>query len=108
MKILFNCHVPFMLAHGGAQIQIEQTKAGLEKIGVAVEPLRWWDDSQSGDVLHHFGRMPTNLLRLAQQNGLKVVMSLFMSGLGARPAWLRFMQKVVLKTARLTAPEIVS
>ena len=40
MKVLFDCHLPFMLAHGGMQIQIEQTRAALERLGVEVEPLR--------------------------------------------------------------------
>ena len=55
MKILFDCPVPVLLAHGGAQIQIEQTKAGLEASGVGVEFIRWWDHSQNGDLIHFFG-----------------------------------------------------
>jgi len=69
MKVLLECHMPFMLAHGGAQIQIEQTWAALEKLGVIVEPLRWWDETQSGDVLHHFSRIPIHIQRLAHQRG---------------------------------------
>ena len=107
MKVLFNCHVPFMLAHGGAQIQIEQTKVALERVGLEVEPLRWWDPAQSGDVLHHFGRIPTNVLQLAQQKGMKVVMSPFMSGVGARPAWARFLHRMILKAVRPIAPEAI-
>lgn len=84
MKVLLNCHVPFSLAHGGAQIQIEQTKIGLEKIGVAVEPLRWWDDQQAGDILHHFGRIPASLVELAQRKGMKVVMAELLTGQGSR------------------------
>ncbi len=83
MKILFNCHVPFSLAHGGAQIQIEQTKIGLEKIGVPVEPLRWWDETQTGDILHHFGRIPMSLLEHAQSKGIKVVMAELLTGQGS-------------------------
>jgi glycosyltransferase involved in cell wall biosynthesis len=84
MKVLFNCHVPFSLAHGGWQIQIEQTKTALENIGVEVEPLRWWDEKQTGQVLHHFGRLPTGLLRLAQQKGMKVVLAELLTGQGSR------------------------
>ena len=84
MKILFNCHVPFMLAHGGGQIQIEQTKAALEKIGVSVEPLRWWDDQQTGDVLQHFGRIPTNVLLAAQRKGMKVIVADLLTEAGSR------------------------
>jgi len=104
MKVLFECHMPFMLAHGGAQVQIEQTMAALGRLGVAVEPLRWWDEAQSGDVLHHFARIPTHLQRMAQAKGMKVVMSAFMSGLGARPAWQRWVQKLVFRAVRPVAP----
>jgi glycosyltransferase involved in cell wall biosynthesis len=96
MRVLFNCHVPFLLAHGGAQIQIEQTQAALAQLRVTVEPLRWWDERQGGDVLHHFGRIPVPFLRLAQQHRLRVVMSPFMSGLAARPAWMRSLQKTAV------------
>ena len=43
MKVLIDHQLPFLLAHGGLQIQIEQTKAALEKIGIEVEYLRFWD-----------------------------------------------------------------
>ena len=104
MKVLFDCHGPFMLAHGGMQIQIEQTMAALAKLGVDGEPLRWWDEAQSGDVLHHFNRIPTYVQRLAKEKGMKVVMSAFMSGLGARPAWQRFVQKLAFGVIRPVAP----
>ena len=44
MKVLINCDTPFILAHGGMQVQIEQSLAALTAIGVQAEPLRWWDD----------------------------------------------------------------
>jgi len=90
MKILLNCHVPFLLAHGGAQIQIEQTRAALEKIGVEADYLHWWDDSQKADVIHHFGRFPAPLIRLAQDKGIKVVMAELLTAQGSRsPGRLR-------------------
>jgi len=93
-----------MLAHGGAQIQIEQTKAGLEKIGVAVENLRWWDGTQSGDVLHYFGRMPTNFMRMAQAKGMKVVMADLLTEQGSRsPGRLRA-QKMVSRMLKRALP----
>jgi glycosyltransferase involved in cell wall biosynthesis len=104
MKILFNCPVPFSLAHGGAQIQIEQTQAALEKIGVQVEPLRWWDENQSGDILHHFGRIPTWLLHLAQQKGMKVVLADLLTAQGSRsPAKLK-LQRLVFRMLKATIP----
>src|ERR1051325_1943354 len=95
MKILLNCHVPFSLAHGGAQIQIEHTKAALEEAGVEVEPLRWWDESQTGEILHHFGRIPTNLLRLAQNKGMKVVLADLLTGQGSRSLNRLRLQRVI-------------
>ena len=47
----------------------------LAGIGVDVEPLRWWDEHQTGDVIHHFGRMSADLVRLAQAKNTKVVMA---------------------------------
>ena len=107
VKIIFNCHIPFMLAHGGQQIQIEQTKAALEQLGVSVEPLRWWDASQDGDVFHQFARVPMELLDKAHEKGWKVVTSAFLSGPGARPRWLRLAHKLSLRVLRPTAPRLI-
>jgi glycosyltransferase involved in cell wall biosynthesis len=96
MRVLFDCGVPFFLAHGGQQIQIQQTQAALEKIGVTVEPLRWWDEHQSGEILHYFGRVPIYLLQLAKRKGMRVVSSALEGGLGAKSP----LYKLVLRTAR--------
>ena len=34
MKVLIDCPTPFALAHGGAQIQIEQTLSALKTAGL--------------------------------------------------------------------------
>jgi glycosyltransferase involved in cell wall biosynthesis len=104
MKVIFNCHVPFLLAHGGAQIQIEQTKAALEQIGLTVEPLRWWDEQQSGDVLHHFGRIPAHLLKLAQQKGMKVVIAELLTEQGSRPLGRLRLQRAIRAALEAVAP----
>ncbi len=93
-----------MLAHGGAQIQIEQTKAALEKIGVATEYLRWYDGNQTGDVLHYFGRIPTTLLRLAHAKGMKVVVADLLTEQGSRPPGRLKSQKLVSKILRRVLP----
>jgi len=104
MRVLLNHSDPFLLAHGGLQIQIEQTKAALERIGVEVEFLRWWDDSQRGDLIHFFG--PPGLARaeLSHQKGIKIIVSHLLGGLGARPAWKRLVQKIIVRTALRTLP----
>src|SRR5688572_4376843 len=48
LKVLIDCHLPFSLAHGGMQVQIEETMRALNAIGVCVAPLRWWDENQEG------------------------------------------------------------
>jgi len=75
VKVLIDSPTPVLLAHGGAQIQIEQTKAGLEALGVEVEFLRWWDKDQRGDLIHYFGTASNSYQALAQSVGLPVVMT---------------------------------
>jgi glycosyltransferase involved in cell wall biosynthesis len=75
MKILVNASLPFSLAHGGAQIQIEQILAALTSIGVEAEPLRWWDGQQHGDLIHYFGVAPLGHIRHAQDKGIPTVMT---------------------------------
>jgi glycosyltransferase involved in cell wall biosynthesis len=104
MKVLLNCHVPFMLAHGGAQIQIEQTWAALNKAGVEVESLRWWDDKQTGDILHHFGRLPAPTLQLAQKKGMKVVLSDLLTEHGSRSRIRHLFHKIMIRTMGQVLP----
>ena len=75
MKVLFDCPVPAMFTHGGTQIQIEQTKAGLAAVGVEVEFLRWWDPTQRGDLVHYFSTPSNAYLNLARAAGKPVVMT---------------------------------
>lgn len=75
MKVLFDHDSPFLLAHGGFQTQIEQTKLALERAGVEVEWLRWWDDAQRGDVIHHFGPARPVYLEQARAKGIATVMT---------------------------------
>jgi glycosyltransferase involved in cell wall biosynthesis len=84
VKILIDHPLPFMLAHGGLQTQIERTKAALEAGGLEVEYLRWWDDSQSGDIIHFFGRPNPSHIGFAHAKGIKYVMSELLTGQGSR------------------------
>lgn len=93
-----------MLAHGGGQTQIEQTKKALEGIGVQVEHLRWWDSNQSGDVLHFFGRIPPHLLRLAHEKGMKVIFSDLLGGLARRSAGKLRLQRLATRILQQTLP----
>jgi len=104
VKILFNHHLPFSLTQGGTQRQIEQTQAALEEIGVVVEPLRWWDERQTGEVLQHFGRIPTHILRGAQQKGMKVVLSDLLTEAGSRSGSRLKVEKIVRRAMRRLLP----
>lgn len=107
MKIILNCTLPFMLAHGGQQIQIEQTQAALQKLGLTVEPLRWWDGTQDGDIFHHFNRLPISTLDLVRRKGWMVVIAALESRLAARPPLARFAIRTGRAALRKTAPGLV-
>jgi glycosyltransferase involved in cell wall biosynthesis len=107
MKILFDHPQPFLLAHGGFEIQIEQTQAALAALGVEVEPLRWWDAAQRGDVIHYFGRAPDSYIRFAHAKGIKVVMAELLTGLGSRGPRARRGQQLLMTLARRILPGFV-
>jgi glycosyltransferase involved in cell wall biosynthesis len=99
MKVLFNCHVPFMLAHGGAQVQIEQTKAALEQVGVETDYLEWWNEQQTGDVLHHFGAIPAEMVRQARRKGWKVADTILLSENCNRSRRALLLRRVLIRSA---------
>lgn len=104
MKILIDHSSPFLLAHGGFQVQIEQTKRALEQAGVEVEFLRWWDASQKGDIIHFFG-LPTPAYNdFTHKKGMRCVITHLLGGLGARAAWKRFLQKLTVATSLRILP----
>lgn len=75
MRILFDHPSPFLLAHGGLQIQIQETKRALEQLGISVEYLRWWDAEQKGDLIHFFSPASNKYLKEARLRRLPVVMT---------------------------------
>lgn len=104
MKILVNCTLPFMLAHGGQAIQIQCTLAALHELGVEAEPFRWWDEHQTGDLIHYFGRMPAEQIHFAHQKKIKVVMAELLTAQGSRsPGQLR-RQKLLSRAIARLAP----
>jgi glycosyltransferase involved in cell wall biosynthesis len=105
MKVLFDHPSPFALAHGGFQIQIEQTKAALERCGTEVEYLRWWDEKQNGDIIHYFGRPVGGYIDFAQGKGMKVVVAELLTGLGSRSSGARFVQKSLMQFSQAALPK---
>jgi glycosyltransferase involved in cell wall biosynthesis len=104
MKVLLDHSTPFALAHGGFQIQIEQTKAALERRGIAVEYVRWWDEAQTGEIIHYFGRPGGAYIDFAHAKGTKVVAAELLTGLGSRPASARFLQKSLMRATQALLP----
>jgi hypothetical protein len=86
-----------MLAHGGAQIQIEQTKTALAQLGVETDFLRWWDDRQEGQILHHFGGLPVSLADLAHAKGWKVVNTVLFGQACNRSPRQQWFQKIATR-----------
>jgi len=104
MKVLFHCNLPFGLAHGGQQIQIERTMAALQMIGIEVEPLHWWDSRQTGDIIHYCSRISADQIRLARQKGFKVVMAELLTGQGSRSTSQLWLQRNINRFLKQAAP----
>lgn len=104
VKILVNCTLPFALAHGGQAIQIQQTMAALQKIGVNSEPLRWWDEQQTGDLILYFGRMPAEQIRFAHQKKIKVILSDLLTAQGSQNRAQRGVRRAFRWAAENLAP----
>lgn len=104
MKILTNCSLPFSLAHGGQAIQIQQTTTALQGLGLTVEPMRWWDETQTGDLIHYFGRMSADQIRFAHQKNLKVVMAELLTAQGSRSVRQLRQQRLISRCLARFAP----
>ncbi len=104
MKILIDHQLPFALAHGGLQIQIERTKAALEESGLEVEYLRWWDTEQKGDIIHFFGRANPRHIQFAHGKGMRYVISDLLTGQGSRSRAQLRLQAVIERGLRAVVP----
>jgi glycosyltransferase involved in cell wall biosynthesis len=108
MRVIFDHPDPFLLCHGGFQIQIEQTFSALRDAKVDVEYLRWWDDGQSTDIIHYFGRPSPAYVNQAQKKGIRIVMAQLLTGLGSRSRRVLPFQKAVITLARKTLPNMIT
>jgi glycosyltransferase involved in cell wall biosynthesis len=104
MKVLFDHHLPFALAHGGFERQILQTKAALEQAGVETDFVRWWDDAQRGDLIHFAGRPAADYIAFAHGRGCKVVIAELLTAAGSRSRGGLALQKMATTVLRKTLP----
>ena len=84
MKVLFSHGIPFFLSHGGVQTFVESLMRELPALGVEVEPERWWDETQRGEIIHFVGRPNATYICLAKQKGFKIVMTEFLDQTASR------------------------
>lgn len=104
MRILYDHWTPFFLAHGGLQIQIRQTMAGVQAAGHEAEFLKFWEEEVDADVIHFFGRCSGFYIEMARRKGIPVVMSDLLSGTGSRAPWKLTFQAAMIRTARSALP----
>lgn len=87
MRVLIDHALPFLLAHGGVQSQIQQTRAALCEAGVDAQFLPWWEERQPVDLIHFFGPPHTAYIALARQKRIPVVATTLQSATCNRPRW---------------------
>jgi glycosyltransferase involved in cell wall biosynthesis len=109
MKVMFSHSLPFHLAHGGLQVQIEEIGRELHALGVEVEMERWWDPIQRAEVLQYFGRPPGDVhVRLAHRKGLKVVMFENLDQTASRPRRALWGQRMITRLAARLLPGLTN
>jgi glycosyltransferase involved in cell wall biosynthesis len=64
------------------------------------------DPGQSGDILHFFGRVPTEMLRLAQARGMKVVQAELLTEQGSRSRARIKLQQSFRQVMGLASPQL--
>jgi glycosyltransferase involved in cell wall biosynthesis len=104
MKVLFDHHLPFALAHGGFQRQLLQTKSALEQAGVETDFVCWWDDAQRGDIIHFAGRPAADYIAFAHGRGCKVVVAELLTATGSRSPGTLALQKYLTAVLRKSLP----
>ncbi len=104
MKILFDHHLPFALAHGGFEQQLLQTKSALEQAGVETDYVRWWDAAQRGDLIHFAGRPAADYISFAHGRGCKVVVAELLTATGSRSPGELALQKMAIRIFRKILP----
>src|SRR4030095_10280546 len=109
MRVLLDHPAPFALAHGGLQIQIEQTKKALCNVGLETEFLRGWGPHPRADIIHFVGRPSASYIDLAQAKGIRVVMAELLTGAGSRtPAQLKAQKLFIRLSKRLIPPSLIA
>jgi glycosyltransferase involved in cell wall biosynthesis len=107
MKVVFDVDVPFAWAHGGVQVLAEKLMSHLPKLGVEVEPLRWWDPNQKADILNLFYH-PGENVRFAQEKNIKIVNYSFLDSFTSRNKLDLYLRKQSIRILNLFMESFVS
>ena len=105
MKILFQTNIPFGWAHGGCQLLVERVMAEVARLGAEVEPVRWWDPKQTGDILQLFC-YPREEHIYARKKGLKIATYVFLDGFTAKGPFALMLRVNILRFLRRFVPDI--
>jgi glycosyltransferase involved in cell wall biosynthesis len=108
MKILFNHSIPFSLAHGGCQTLIEALMSNLVGYGLEVEPLKWWDEHQRGDIMHFIGRPNESMVALAKAKNYRLVLTEFLDMTAQRSNVRLAVQGMAIRLAMATCKSALS
>lgn len=108
MKVILSHAVPFSLAHGGTQTVIEALYRHLPDHGCVVDYERWWDASQTADLIHYFGRPADSVCELAIKKGRRVVITEFLDRPSSRPRGILLGQAAMIRLAQRCLPGFVT
>ncbi|MFC1497322.1 glycosyltransferase family 4 protein [Verrucomicrobiota bacterium] len=104
MKVLFYVNYPLALAPGGHAVQIFETFAALQKLGVDVGWLHNEDNiAPSVDIIHYWGAVSPDLhWQLAKANNTKVVTSVMNQGASSRGVLMQKVRGIMRKMLKKT------
>ncbi len=104
MRVIVSHSLPFALAHGGIQVLVDSLMKHLAAKGVEIEPERWWDDRQHGDILHFFARPTALHVDMARRMGYKIVLTDLLDNTASRSRSQRVLQRTMIRATRCLFP----
>lgn len=104
MNVIFDHGLPFFLAHGGTQTQIEQTMAAVRREGFTCDYAHWWDASQPVDLIHYVGRPSDDYVETARRKNIKLVVAELHTRLASRSPFARAVQWGIKKVGESLLP----
>lgn len=77
----------------------------LPGLGVEVEPERWWDETQRGDIIHFVNRPSSAIhVTMAKEKGFRTIMTEFLDQPSSRSRRALFLQRRIMQLGRKAMP----